>query len=471
MSAAAESPGAPWRAALLVGLTALCLAQGTRASEREPDQPARSPVESMRGWFERLLGPREETPARAASPRAPAPPSAPITPEVSPAPPPAAAVRESPAKPAESASPAAAAPAPNVPSATVAPAGTAPHAAASTGAAPAAPVPADALVAAPAPPPPRAGIALILPGKSSPFARASEAVRQGFMAARGVAGGKPVVVELETDGTPAGALSAYEGALARNVAAVVGPLTRAEASGFVGRSLAVPTLVLSTPETAGPATANLYMLSLAIEAEAQSAAQSAFRADAPRALIVATPSPLSRRAASAFRDEWARLGGSVRDTVEFDGNLARVRQSVERGGGIVFLAADAERARLLRPHLGRGALILGTSQVFAGAPKSEAQKVHDLNGVRFFDLPWLHQPDHAATMVFPRPDSPLSAELERIYALGIDAYRVASELALARTEFELDGVTGSIAVRSGALRRVALEVEYRDGSAAPVRAR
>lgn len=291
------------------------------------------------------------------------------------------------------------------------------------------------------------------------------------MAARAVAGGKGLIVEIESDGTPAGVLAAYEQALAKNVAAVVGPLTRAEVTVLAGRALAVPTLALNTPDGAAAATPNLYALSLSIESEAQSAAQSAYRADAPRALIVALPSPLSRRAAAAFRDEWARLGGGVRETIEFDGNLARVRQAADRSGGIVFLAVDAERARVLRPHLGRGALILGTSQVFAGVPRNEMQKAHDLNGVRFFDLPWLHQPDHPATMVFPRPEAPLSAELERIYALGIDAYRVAGELAGARVDFDLDGVTGNIAVRAGALRRVAVEVEYRDGSAAPLRQR
>lgn len=291
------------------------------------------------------------------------------------------------------------------------------------------------------------------------------------MAARKVAGGKVEVVEFETDGTALGAVAAYEQALARNVAAIVGPLTRVEVAGLAGRALPVPTLALNALEGTGVAQPNLYALTLSIEAEAQSAAQSAYRADAPRPLIVALPSPLSRRAASAFRDEWARLGGGVRETIEFDGNLARVRQAVDRSGGIVFLAVDAERARLLRPHLGRGSLILGTSQVFAGVPKSETQKAHDLNGVRFFDLPWLHQPDHPATMVFPRPEAPLSAELERIYALGIDAYRIAGELAGARVDFDLDGVTGNIAVRAGALRRVAMEIEYRDGSAAPLRQR
>ena len=86
------------------------------------------------------------------------------------------------------------------------------------------------------------------------------------------------------------------------------------------------------------------------------------------------------------------------------------------------------------------------------------------------DMPWLHQPDHAAAMVYPRPASALSADLERLYALGIDAFRVAQEMIKARTDFEIDGVTGNLQVRQGVIGRAPLMVEFRDGVVAPVRA-
>jgi uncharacterized protein len=108
--------------------------------------------------------------------------------------------------------------------------------------------------------------------------------------------------------------------------------------------------------------------------------------------------------------------------------------------------------------------------VFGGTPKSDTQKAHDLNGLRFVDMPWLHQADHAASMVFARPEAPLSADLERLYALGIDAFRVAGELARARTEFEVDGVTGGLTVHAGAIRRLPLQLEFRDGTAVPLAA-
>jgi outer membrane PBP1 activator LpoA protein len=87
--------------------------------------------------------------------------------------------------------------------------------------------------------------------------------------------------------------------------------------------------------------------------------------------------------------------------------------------------------------------------------------------LRFVDMPWLHQPDHAATMIFPRPETQLAADLERLYALGIDAFRVAGELARSHTEFTLDGVTGTLTVRAGVILREPLQVEYRDGAVSP----
>lgn len=188
--------------------------------------------------------------------------------------------------------------------------------------------------------------------------------------------------------------------------------------------------------------------------------------------MTATAASLRNAAAAAFADAWTKLGGSIKESVEFTGSLGRVRQAVDRArGDVVFLAADAERARLLRPYLGRATQVIATSQVFAGVPKGETQKAHDLNGMRFFDMPWLHQPDHAAAMVFPRAEGQLSADLERLYALGIDAFRIAGELALARTEFLVDGVTGNLNVQPGVIGRAPLQLEYRDGTAKPLAGR
>ena len=315
----------------------------------------------------------------------------------------------------------------------------------------------------------RSGIALILPAKASPFGRAAEAVRQGFMAARVVAGNKPEVRVFDADGSADGVRAAFALAMASNPVVVVGPLTKAEVGAVLNLPLPVPTLALNAPDDNARLPPNFYALSLNTESEARAAAAAAFRQDATIALVVTTRAPLSARAAAAFADAWVALGGSVRETIEFTGSLGRLRQAVERArGDIVFLAVDAERAKLMRPYLGRNVQMIGTSQVYGGAARSKTYKAHDLNGLRFVDMPWLHQPDHAAVMVFPRPETAMSADLDRLYALGVDAFRIAAELARARTEFTVDGVTGSLAVHAGVIERVPLQFEYRDGAVVPV---
>jgi len=385
-------------------------------------------------------------------------------------------------------------------------------AAPATAVAPAAPAadPAPSVsVTAPATPPPRSGMALILPAKADGFARAAEVTRKGFMAARDIAEDKPAVTVIETDGSAAGAQAAYQEALAKNVAVIVGPLTKTEVAAVIKEAVVVPTLMLNTPDGAVSAPRGLYMLSLSTELEAQLVAEAAYRPDAGTALVVTTTSPLSKRASTAFQEAWTRQGGVIKEVIEFTGNLARVKRSVDAAKpNVVFLAADAERARVLRPFLGRNTVVIATSQVYAvprmevpapaargaapdgargaapdGArpatpdaaaagvappaepPAAEIQKVPDLNGLRFVDMPWLLQPDHPATMVYARPEPALPADLARLYALGIDAFRVAQQLAKQRGNFEIDGVTGKLAVSSGLIERTPLQAEYRDGVA------
>jgi outer membrane PBP1 activator LpoA protein len=319
-------------------------------------------------------------------------------------------------------------------------------------------------------------MALILPAKADGFARAAEVTRQGFMAARELAADHPVVQMLETDGTAAGALAAYQEALDRNVAVIVGPLTKTEVAAVMKEQIKVPTLMLNTPDGAFDTPRGLYLLSLSTELEARAAAEAGYRPEAGNAVIVTTASPLSKRASAAFLDAWSRLGGVVKEVIEYSGNMAKIKHGVDKARpDLVFLAADAERARLIKPFLGRNTQVIATSQVYSGTLKPDGSsvaradlpKIPDLNGLRFIDMPWLHQPDHAAAMVFPRPDPPLSADLERLYALGIDAFRVAEQLTRERGEFEIDGVTGRLQVKAGLIERTPIQAEYRDGLPVP----
>ena len=319
---------------------------------------------------------------------------------------------------------------------------------------------------APPPPPPKSGMALILPAKAQGFERAAEITQKGFMAARELDGEKPAVQVIETDGTAAGAIAAYREALAKNVAVIVGPLTKTEVAAVAKEPIAVPTLMLNTPDGAFSPARGLYVLSLSTEFEARVAADRAFQRDGGGAVIVTSTSPLSKRAAAAFAESWTRQGGVVKDTIEFSGNPIKVKKTIDQlRPEMVFLAVDAERARVIRPFLGRNMPVFATSQVYAATPRPDAPHTPDLNGLRFIDIPWLHQPDNAAAMVYPHPQPAVSADLERLYALGIDAFRVALQLSRERSDFEIDGVTGKLVVGGGQIERTPILAEYRDGVA------
>jgi outer membrane PBP1 activator LpoA protein len=86
--------------------------------------------------------------------------------------------------------------------------------------------------------------------------------------------------------------------------------------------------------------------------------------------------------------------------------------------------------------------VYASSQIYSGDAGPAAGI--DLAGVTFLDMPWLLQRDRPAVMVYPRQDFRGEADLERLYALGIDAWRIGQALLARQTDLTLDGVTGKL---------------------------
>ena len=194
----------------------------------------------------------------------------------------------------------------------------------------------------------------------------------------------------------------------------------------------------------GPMPPDVYTLSLQIEAEARQVAQLAWQDGYRKALTVNGDTALLRRIHQAFIDEFVRLGGTLvaeRAFVPDPDGLGRIKQVADAGtADMAFLALDIGRARLARGYLGSLPLY-ATSQVHPGAAGPLVG--FDLAGVRFLDMPWLLQPEHPAVMIYPRLDH-RDADLDRFYALGIDAFRIVQELASGKVEISLDGVIGRL---------------------------
>jgi len=316
-------------------------------------------------------------------------------------------------------------------------------------------------------------IALLLPLQSSIFGAAANAVQQGFLAAAKLDRIALPVRAYSNFDENSSVVTVYRQAVANGARAVVGPLTRNGVAALAGvQNIPVPTLSLNVVETT-PAQ-NMYFFGMAIEAEARQVAHLARQHGLNQAIIVTTREQLSKRLQIAFEDEWNASGGTILREIEFGENSSIFADITDIPGTMVFIATDAKKARLIRPYLSNRLPNYATSRVFVG--NSDTLLNYDLNGIHFVDMPWLLQPDHPAVMIYPRASPPLSIDNERLYALGIDAYRLiqlllANRLAMSQ---QLDGVSGQIRLNGHIFQRAASpavfvqgQVQHADAPAMP----
>jgi outer membrane PBP1 activator LpoA protein len=318
-------------------------------------------------------------------------------------------------------------------------------------------------------------IGLLLPRQDGPFARASASLLAGVRAAHGRDGAGVVVEAIEVDDQADEIAVAMADLQDLKAALVLGPVTRNGAAALLELGgVAMPTLALALPEGNPPVPARLTFFGLAIETEARQVASIAFaqvleRAGSrrPRAAAVTVASPLARRAAQAFRDAWLSLGGELRELVEFVGPRpsrdlrARIGQPVP---DVAFLSMGAEQARVLRGALGAETAVWGTSLARIG--NGATFRLPELDGMRLLEMPWLIEPDNPAVMAYPKVPVGYNIEMQRLYALGIDAFRVGRQLLAGDTAFELDGVTGRLRydrLAGQRIERTAVTAEYRAG--------
>jgi outer membrane PBP1 activator LpoA protein len=336
-------------------------------------------------------------------------------------------------------------------------------------------------------------IGLLLPLRSGTLGTAADAVRAGFMAGWERDRDQITVTVLETGDVPQDILAAYARAL-QSEDIVVGPLSRAAVATVAASPLvSKPTIALNYPEGHGqpgaaPLPEQMLAIGLSIEEEARQVANwAASEQPDGGALVLTTGSAWQRRVAAAFANQWQRSGRPLR-TIELgapDGYLsdpelvqlrAQLRQNLP---ALLFSAMGADQTRQLRIALGSVLTSEPTNPVFSTADalpppppvateqfsqlpiygtsalnpgRNSGFPTQDLNGVRLLDLPWQVQRDHPAVMVYPQPalSGPGSADLARLYALGIDAFRVAREIGRHPVgRFQLDGVTGVLHVEFG----------------------
>lgn len=314
-----------------------------------------------------------------------------------------------------------------------------------------------------------APIALILPLDAPAYARAADAVRAGFLAAAEAANAQNQV-KVYAHGED-GVLSAFEAAREAGATVIVGPLLRDDLRTVAQLALALPnTIALNQlDDVAGDAPANLYTFALAIEGDARVIARRLRSEAVQNVAVVNADSPLLRRFAGAFAAEWLQAGGSVPPAYRFETTpdaLTSMRRELNRKPPeAALLALDSASATLAKPYL-------GTIPVYASGLVFERETVavaRDLDGIFLMEIPWIITPNAPQFANLPKREFPSSA-LTRLYALGLDAFRIAQAFRDGAPEqFVLEGATGKVSLGDGRqfVREGRLGV-FRAGQLAPL---
>lgn len=274
--------------------------------------------------------------------------------------------------------------------------------------------------------------ALVLLPSGGRFGVAADAIRDGIRAAYGAdsSANRPSI------GYRGSGRSAYQNGVDNGADLVIGPLEKSAVDALAkGPSLPVPTLALNRTSVVGGAPENLYQFSLAPEDEAVNAASYAWASGLRQPLLLYPEGLWGDRMAQAFRRQWRTLGGKIAGEQGYTGDGGRDALALLIGsqGDFVFLVASTGDVVGLWSAIqdaGGGRIpVVATSHIYAGDfdPARDAA----LSGLYFVDIPWILDLDRSDALSRKglREKLPnVSGPLARLYAMGIDAYRLAPRI-------------------------------------------
>ena len=326
----------------------------------------------------------------------------------------------------------------------------------------------------------RKHIAVILPMQGE-LSNVTENIKNGILSAfynDSNTAVKPVINFYDSSDDEVTFNQLYNQAIENGATNIIGPLDKIVINQLAQRpELEVPVLTLNYSENAFNNTDNLFQFGLSPEDEAHQVAELAIKQDKKRAAVFYPDSEWGKRLSQAFTERYLSLGGKVITSADYAINtndyrrpiraLFNLDQSAIRHRKVentiskkaisvpyrrqdidmIFLAATPRPARSIMPafkfHHASGLPVYSTSHVYTGNINKELDR--DLNGLVFCDLPWILQNDSPLKKVFTK-NWPQQENFTRLYALGIDAYRLVYNLDyLENNDFAFfDGQTGNI---------------------------
>ena len=270
---------------------------------------------------------------------------------------------------------------------------------------------------------------------------------------------------------------AYERAVAAGAELIVGPLDKAAVAALAAFAPRLPIVALNTPELEAAAMpANMVQMALAVEDEAAAVARALSEHGARRVALFHNDSAWAARARERLRREpriaivVASALQGVGEVIDVAAEALAVTESVARHAELEALTAatltftprprddvDAvvafvEQTELLALKPALNFHFAGDLPVYVWSRVPRGALGGRLDGVYVCDMPWRLHPhalrDQAEAAFGDRAASPL-------FALGVDGYRVANQLARLTTHGDsIAGSTGVLTLtENGRVRR------------------
>ena len=290
-------------------------------------------------------------------------------------------------------------------------------------------------------------------------------------------------------------LSHLQDASLMGASVAIGPITRNDVNEISELPfLPLPVVSLNLPEDDVKSPELLMNFSLSLEEEAKQVASMAIQSlakenkDSLNIVLFEGASPINQRVANTFEQALAEesisitripitkelltlpklyevknfssltLGTkSLPDTAEGYENAKQynenLTQSFSKLGSssysAVFLVTDARTAALIKPRLPRDTRVWGTSMINPGNPEQSviASLAFDLQNTGFVDAPLIlryNNQDFKASFGETPPNSLIA---RRLFAFGVDAYRLARLWMRWQPEITMAGTTGSLSFK------------------------
>lgn len=306
-------------------------------------------------------------------------------------------------------------------------------------------------------------ISIILPFDSVHYQSAAIAVESGILAAQAANPSPTTVLTFYGTGDRSAQIRQIYLQAVKNADYVIGPLLRNQVQQLLMLpSIPIPTITLSmlnTDHHARITKPNMMMMGISLEDEASQLAQwIAGSAVQGGVYLIGAETLWQQRMMHAFKQQ-AHSDGLTVKTIQFavhhnqidEKDILQLKTQIQKDhpAAIVMATNHMQTIQLLK-QLPKTIPVWGTSALNLISDHQQHQAIFE--GIRFLDIPAQTGHHHMVMRHYTMPDQSwpmvLYGDQFRLYALGVDAYRVVSAL-IRQSHVEIAGMTGDLTINLG----------------------